>query len=154
MLFSENHDATALCDQLRDANAVTPDLIAEVIDVACRRYPSHGQTAKTARIEQLVDARAWTDVALALIDLELPAWQIRRIAYDGGEWHCALSRERELPDWLDQASEGRHADLSVALLCAFVEAQAANASLSQPSVPTVARRLKPLYEPVCCDNVA
>jgi hypothetical protein len=154
MLFSENHDATALCDQLRDANAVTPDLIAEVIDVACRRYPSHGQTAKTARIEQLVDARAWTDVALALIDLELPTWQIRRIAYDGGEWHCALSRERELPDWLDQASEGRHADLSVALLCAFVEAQAANASLSQPSVPTVARRLKPLYEPVCCDNVA
>jgi len=40
---------------------------------------------------------------LALIDLELPPWQVRRIAYDEGEWHCALSRQRELPDWLDQS---------------------------------------------------
>jgi len=154
MLFTETHDATALCDRLRDANAATPDLIAEVIDLACRRYPSPGQSAKTARIEQLIDARAWTDVALALIDLELPAWHVRRIAYDSGEWHCALSRQRELPDWLDQASEGRHADLTVALLCAFVEVQAASASSRQPSVPTTTRKLKPLCDPVCCDNFA
>ena len=154
MSFSENHDTTALCGRLRDARAVTPDLIADVIDLACRRFPTHGQTAKTARIEQLIDARAWTDVALALIELELPLWHVRRLAYDGGEWHCALSRERELPDWLDQAIEGRHADLTLALLCAFVEAQAVSTSLSQPSVPTVARNLQPLYDPVCCDNFA
>jgi hypothetical protein len=154
MSFSESHDATALGDQLREANAATPDLIAAIIDLACRRYPSHGQLAKTARIEQLIDARAWIDVALALIDLELPAWQVRRIAYDGGEWHCALSRERELPDWLDQAVEGRHSDLTLALLSAFVEAQAVSASRSRPGVPTVAYRLNPLYDPVCCDNFA
>ena len=154
MLFSESHEAAALCNRLRDAHAVTPELIAEVIDLACRRFPSQGQTVKTARIEQLIDAQAWTDIALALIDLELPLWQIRRLVYDSGEWYCALSRERELPDWLDQAIEGRHADLTVALLCAFVEAQAASASQSQPSVPTVARKLKPLYEAVRCDNFA
>jgi hypothetical protein len=153
-MFSENHDATSLRHQLRAATAVTPNLIAEFIDQACRRYPSRGQAAKTARIEQLIDARAWTDVALALIDLELPLWRIRRIAYDAGEWYCALSRQCELPDWLDQASEGRHADLTLAILSAFVEAQAASASPSQPSVPTVARKLNPLYDPLGCDNFA
>ncbi len=42
------------------------------------------------------------------MELELPLWQVRRIAYDEGEWHCALSRERELPDWLDAAVEARY----------------------------------------------
>ena len=95
----------------------------EVIGAACRRYPSIGQTEKTARLEQLIRTGAWTDAALALIDLELPLWQVRRLAYDDGEWHCALSRERELPDWLDQSIETRHADLALAILSAFVEAR-------------------------------
>ena len=81
--------------------------MAEFIGNACRRFPSAGQTEKTARIERLIRSGAWTDAALALLDLELPQWQLRRIAYDQGEWYCALSRQRELPDWLDQSIEGR-----------------------------------------------
>src|SRR5690348_5787668 len=53
---------------------------------------SLGQTEKTVRLAQLIESRAWTDAALALIDLELPFWQVRRLAYDDGEWYCALSR--------------------------------------------------------------
>ena len=86
----------------------------------------------------MIQLRAWTDAALALIDLELPLWQVRRIAYDEGEWHCALSRERELPDWLDQSIEARHTDLALAILSAFVEAQRISAPSSQTSVPVVA----------------
>jgi hypothetical protein len=41
------------------------------------------------------------DVALALIELELPLWHLRRIVYDGGEWYCALTRYAEPPEWLD-----------------------------------------------------
>src|ERR1700753_1451748 len=93
-------DATAFPESLRDAHAVTAALVSAVADSTCRRYPSTGQSTKTTRIERLIAAEAWTDAALALIDLELPQWQIRRLAYDEGEWHCALSRERELPDWL------------------------------------------------------
>jgi hypothetical protein len=152
MFLNEHHDPTAVGDRLRNARDVTPELIAEVIDLACRRFPSTGQTAKTAHIEQLIDARAWTDVALALIDLELPLWQIRRIAYDEGEWYCALSRERELPDWLDQSIEARHANLTVAILSAFVEVPRLTARESKPSVPEAPRKMNPLYEPVCCDN--
>ena len=95
---------------------------------------------QSARIERLIQSQAWTDAALALIDLELPQWQVRRLAYDDGEWYCALSRQRELPDWLDQSIETRHADLALAILSAFVEAQRVSAPSSRTSVPTAPRR--------------
>jgi hypothetical protein len=151
-LLSEHRDPLVLSDRLRDAHAVTPELMSEIADTACRRFPSMGQSEKTARIERLIASEAWTDAALALIDLELPLWQVRRIAYDEGEWYCALSRERELPDWLDRSIEVRHTDLALAMLGAFVEAQRIAAPSSRPSVPAVSRDAHPLYEPVCCDN--
>ena len=154
MLASENRDLAALGGRMLAATTVTPELVAEIIDLACRRLPSLGQPDKTGRIERLIDARAWTDVALALIEVELPLWHIRRIAYDAGEWHCALSRQRGLPDWLDEAIECRHADLTLAILCAFVEAEVVAASSSRPSVPLAPGTAGRLYDPMCCDNVA
>src|SRR5438132_8428744 len=150
LAFSEHHNAGELDDRLRDAHAVTSEVMAEVIGETCRRFPSAGQTGKIERIERLIQTGAWTDAALALIDLELPLWQVRRIAYDEGEWYCALSRERELPDWLDRSIEGRHADLPLAMLIAFVEVQRISAPLSRPSVPAVVTTS--FYEPICCDN--
>jgi hypothetical protein len=151
-LLSEHQNPGELNDRLRDAHSLTAELVSAVIGEACRRFPSMGQTEKTARIERLIGSEGWTDAALALIDLELPLWQVRRIAYDEGEWYCALSRECELPDWLDSSIEARHADLSLAILSAFVEAQRITAPSSRPSVPSVSRDANPLYEPVCCDN--
>lgn len=151
-LLSKIHETGDLSDRLRDADAATAELMSDVIAETCRRFPSVGQTDKTARIERLIGSKAWTDAALALIDLELPLWQVRRIAYDEGEWYCALSRELELPDWLDQSIEARHADLPLAILSAFVDARCATASASRTSVPTVPRNVTPIYDPVCCDN--
>jgi hypothetical protein len=151
-LLREHRDPLEIGDRLGAAHAVTAELMSAIVGAACRRFPSMGQADKTARIEQLIASEAWTDAALALIDLELPLWQVRRIAYDEGEWYCALSRERELPDWLDRSIEARHADLALAILSAFVEAQRLTAPSSRPSVPAVAREANPLYEPVCCDN--
>src|SRR6202140_4696912 len=134
-LLSEHRDPAELNDRLRDAHAVTADLMLEIIGETCRRFPSMGQTEKTARIERLMGSGAWTDAALALIDLELPLWQVRRIAYDEGEWYCALSRERELPDWLDRSVESHHEDLALAILGAFVDAQRFTAPSRRTSVP-------------------
>src|SRR5882757_10933544 len=153
-LLSGHRDSRELSDRLRDADAATADLVAEIIGETCRRFPSAGQSEKTTRIERLIQTGAWTDAALALIDLELPQWQVRRIAYDGGEWYCALSRQRELPDWLDQSIETRHADLALAILSAFVEAQRISSTPSRTSVPPVPQHAYPLYEPVCSDNFA
>jgi hypothetical protein len=152
--LSEPQTSTDLGDRLRDTYVVTADFLSDIIRQTCRRFPSTGQSGKTARVERLIQSGAWTDAALALIDLELPQWQVRRIAYDEGEWHCALSRQRELPDWLDQSAEAHHADLALALLSAFVEAQRISAPLSRHSVPAVRIDANPLYEPVCSDNFA
>jgi hypothetical protein len=143
LLFSEHHDE--LAGRLHDAPAVTADLISEVVGNPSRRLPS--------RIERLIDSCAWTDAALALLELELPHWQLRRLAYDDGEWHCALSRQRELPDWLDDRSvKSHHTDLALAILSAFVDVQCKAALSRKASVPAAPRAANPLYEPVCCDN--
>jgi hypothetical protein len=147
-----HQDLGELSERLRDAGEVNANLMAAVIGAACRRYPSLGQSEKTARVEQLVSTGAWTDAALALIDLELPMWQVRRLAYDDGEWYCSLSRERELPDWLDQSIEVRHADLSLAILGAFLEAQRISQNESRTSVPAVNRAALDFCEPVSVDN--
>jgi hypothetical protein len=145
LLLSEHRDG--LVDRLRDAPAVTADLISGVIGEPSRHLPS--------QIERLIQSGAWTDVALALLELELPHWQLRRLAYDDGEWHCALSRQRELPDWLDDRSiESHHADLAMAIMSAFLEAQRESAPADRTSVPAVSRAANPLYQPLSCDNFA
>jgi hypothetical protein len=151
-LLFENHPSSAAADRLRDTYAVSAELIADIIRETCRRFPSQSQTGKTARVERMIQCGAWTEAALALIDLELPQWQIRRLVYDDGEWHCAFSRQRELPDWLDQAIETRHADLALAILSAFVEAVRTISPASKTSVPAAPLALGGLYEPVCCDD--
>ncbi len=137
-------------DASADPAEVTAAVIAGVLGSSDRSLSHRRYADGAARIERLIRSGARIDAALALIALELPQWQLRRIAYDDGEWHCALSRTRELADWLDQCAEGRHADLALALLDAFVEAQRIATSSREPSV------LPPLtdamYEPMCCDN--
>jgi hypothetical protein len=152
-LPSEQQNTAELRERLRNADTVTADIMSEVIGQTCRRFPSLGQSEKSFRLERLLESGAWTDAALALIDLELPQWQLRRIAYDEGEWHCALSRQRELPDWLDSAIEARHADLALAMLSAFVEARRIATPTIQTSVPAVPQNANPMYEPMLCDNL-
>jgi hypothetical protein len=144
-------DPTGLSDRLGDAKAVTPKLMSDLVAAICRRFPSIGASETTARIKDLIQHGAWTDAALALVDLELPLWQVRRIAYDEGEWYCALSRERELPDWLDRSVEARHTDLALAILRALIEAQQISSPSIQTSVPvTMPAGMR--YEPVNPDH--
>ena len=144
-------DPADLSDRLGDANAVTPKLMSELAASVRRPFPSFGQAEKNARIRELIQLRAWTEAALALIDLELPLWRVWRIAYDEGEWYCALSRERELPDWLARSVEARHPDLALAILSALIEAW----RISSPSMqtgPMVSLQGAELYERVNPDH--
>lgn len=153
-LLREHHDPGHLSDRLRAAHAVTAELMSDVLAEACRRFPSMRRNQKTARIERLIGSEGWTDAALALIDLELPQWQVRRIAYDEGEWHCALSRQRELPDWLDQSIEAHHEDLALAIVAAFLDARHVAAPRTRTSVPTVPGDADLRCVALCCDNFA
>jgi hypothetical protein len=149
-----DHDPVELADLVREAPELTAALLREVVAKACQRVTLIRQDGRSARIERLIAAGATADAALALVGLELPNWQVRRLAYDGGEWHCALSRERELPDWLDQAVEARHADLALAIVSAFIEARQALSPASRPSVPAVGQKAPLQCIPMCCDNFA
>lgn len=152
-MLSFEQDLGALGSRMREASQPSPELLNEIVGAACRRLPSLDQGAKTAHIQRLIASASWIDAALALIDFELPLWRVRRLSYDSGEWYCALSRERELPDWLDQCLETRHADLALAILCAFVEAQRISKPERRASVPAV-ERTSTFYEPLCVDNLS
>src|ERR1700739_4452200 len=78
-----------LTDRLRDSPAVTASLVHDVIDTVCRHHFHPGQAGKIARIERLIADEAWAEIALALIDFELPQWRLRRLAHGGGEMERA-----------------------------------------------------------------
>lgn len=152
-ILLEQTFSTTLGDRLRDACGVTAEFLSDIIKETCRRFPSES-SARSARLEQLIQSQAWTDAALALTDLELPQWQVRRLVYDDGEWHCSLSRQRALPDWLDQPIETRHADLALSILSAFVEARRIGAPSERTVVPGASQRVSTTYELLCTDNFA
>ncbi len=118
MLFRPEHAQRLdhVMNMLRDGKPPA-ELISSTTNV-CERVIS---SRDSPHIKELIHAGAWTDAALTLLAVELPAWKLRRLAYDEGEWYCAISHERELPEWLDGAIETRHADLFTAILKAVVE---------------------------------
>ena len=140
--------------KIRDADSVTAELLSEVIWEVCSRLPSVRRTKDFQRIEQYIQPGAWTDAVLALLALELPQWQVRRLVYDAGEWHCALSRQRELPDWVDQPVETSHPDLSLAILSALVDVQRVGALPTVTASVPAFSHMEPLFMPFCCDNFA
>ncbi|HYB05470.1 MAG TPA: hypothetical protein VED02_01870 [Methyloceanibacter sp.] len=154
MLFDPKYEPLdALEDRLRRAHALTPDLISNVIADACTRLPAMKRAGKAARIDQLIEAGAWDDAALALIELELPAWKLRRLIYEDGKWLCCLSRQPNLPVALDDTADASHEVLPLAILSAFVEARrkaSATRETSFQRVPPVRRRTSGYA--ICCDN--
>jgi hypothetical protein len=112
-----------LTQRLRVAASLTPDLIADVVSHACARLPALEKAGRTAQIDRLIEASAWSDVALALIEIELPMWKLRRLIYEDGEWFCSLSKEPNLPVQFDDTADARHDVLPLAILSAFVEAR-------------------------------
>jgi hypothetical protein len=141
-----------IIDRLDRADELSADLWAEIVSGACVRAASMTATPILARLKKCATDGAWVDAALALIDVELASWKVRRIVYDDGEWHCALSRERYLPEWLDCAVEATHCDLALALIRVALEAMRETPSRvgRRKAVTPVGR--DDGREFVCCDN--
>ena len=144
----------ALAGQVRAADAATSDLLARIVAGTARRLWTPSEAANAVQLHDLIEAGALTQAALSLIELELPLWKLRRIAYDEGEWHCAMSRQRELPEWLDQAVEARHASLTLAILGAYIETVGQIELSRERSRPSVPQTRAEQYEPLYCENFA
>jgi hypothetical protein len=146
-----------LQDQLRRAQVVTSDLMSKVVTGACTRTKTPGGAAKAARIDRLIELEAWTEAALALVELELPRWKLRRLVYDDGAWLCSLSKEWNLPDWLDDSAEARRELLPLAILSAMITARQSgepSPALAPVSVPQCRAVTSAPIETMCCDNFA
>ncbi|MCR6733431.1 MAG: hypothetical protein NVV83_04765 [Afipia sp.] len=138
-----------LAEQVRAAHRASTDLVSAIASEVSHDG-ANGSAPVSINIERLIAAGAWTDTALALITRELPQWKLRRLAYDDGEWHCVLSPQRELPEWLDDGTETRHENLSLALFLGLVEA--ARRQPVRTSTPTTPRIRITQLDAICCDN--
>jgi hypothetical protein len=137
---------------LRRAPAPTDALIQSLIRATCTRLPNL-RKVETTRIARLIEAGAFIDAALAIVACELPQWQLRRLAYDAGEWHCALSREPHMPEVLDDSADGHHENAALAILDAFLEARRHTLAVREQA-RTVPQVRPTTGQVVCVDNFA
>jgi hypothetical protein len=155
MLFNPKHEMSLerLEREARLAPTPTHDLLSKITCSACPRLQLLRSTGKPIQVDRSIEAGAWTDAAIALIKVELPGWQLRRLVYEDGEWLCSLSRQPNLPIERDDPADASHEVLALAILCAFVEALRRIAR--ERKTPTATLQVKPGEEqPVSCDNFA
>jgi hypothetical protein len=154
-LFDPNHaeHLRELQEQIYRARTITPVLIADVISLACPRLQAQQRTA-AATVIHLVEAGASVDATLAVLELELPQWKLRRVIYDDGEWHCSLSKHIGVPAELDDMAEGEHESLPLAILSAFIEARRHRVSAAQNRPESVPQIRPTQGYAICCDNFA
>ena len=143
--MSINHDQVDRLDRMNErvhrASAACVELFSEVVATACDRLPVLSRLGRTAAVKQLIGLQAWTDAALALIELELPQWKVRRLAFEDGQWLCSLSEQVNMPLELDNTVDASHAVLPLAILSALIEVRCRAAAVMKapPTVPLIRR---------------
>lgn len=140
--------------RIRSASAVTADLVSDLVAAACRRLPVLEEAGTVTRIRDLMAAGAWTDLALALVEIGAPGWSLRRLVLDDGRWLCSLSRQANFPAWLDETADGSHEVLPLAILSALVEAQRHPAEPAPQPAPVASADAARPANAIVCDNFA
>ena len=136
--------------ELADLSPAAASMFA-AIAAGSRVHPPIGSVSRSKRLASVAEAGAWTDAALALVELELPRWHVRRLEHDGSEWYCTLSLYPRMPREFDDAVDGRGPLLPLAILDALLEAHRrlpGEAYSRPPDSPESTRT-----EAVWCDNV-
>jgi hypothetical protein len=149
---AEQIDFDRLDQELRLATAAGSVLVREIIEQVGARTALLRRSGRPIRVNRLIEFGAWTEAALALIDLELPGWTVRRLVHENGEWLCSLSRQPNIPIAFDDVVETGHEALPLAILRAVVEACRRRTIASAEPISSV-----PLVRPkfglsLCCDN--
>jgi hypothetical protein len=142
-----------LARRIQLAAAPDRDLVSAIM-TSCVRVRALKAAAQARQLERSLNAGAWTEAAIALVELEVPAWTMRRLEQDDGMWFCALSRSPGLPAEFDGMIQTTHESMPLAILAALLEAQrttkTARASPCRPP-PAPGDRRNDGYR-ICCDN--
>lgn len=149
MHIPQSAETDHLDAQLQAANVATEHLFRQVMESAGERFSTLRQMGKIAQVDRLRAVGAFTAAALALLDIELPNWKLRRVVLENDEWLCSLSRQPGVPIEFDDTAEARHTVLSLALLRALLAARLRNGTelISLPSDTQIGPST--LF---CCDN--
>ena len=154
MFLHQTHRASEdLRRQICRLDAVTGDLASTVLDCALAHCGAPNRAERAQRIRELIAAMAWTDAALAMVELARSR-AVRRLSRDDGEWRCAIGSQWPVPEWLDDVVEFSHPVLPLAILGALIEALARSRaeSTSTASVPQCRSDLVDSIPAVSCDN--
>jgi hypothetical protein len=144
-----------LRDALSGAPAASAELTSAALDVMAARCALPDRAGRTQRIRALIDTQAWTDAALAIVDLDRSR-TVRQISHDEGEWSCRIGSRWAVPDWLDDSALFLHRALPLAILGALLEsvAQRHEAAVPATSVPSSGSPRGHSIPAVACDNYA
>jgi DNA-binding transcriptional LysR family regulator len=117
-----NDRVSGLRRRLSAARSITDSLAYEVIEATCPRYPNARMLSAYNQLRRLIGVGAWLDVAVLLIDLRIPGWQVRHIYYEDGRWVCVMS-----PRWAPATGLGKfcaagHHLIELAVMAAFIDA--------------------------------
>jgi hypothetical protein len=112
-----------LNDRVRRVRAVSADLMLHLIEATSAHLPEMNGTRKAAVVHRLIKCRARTNAALALLEIELPQWKLRRLVFEDGKWLCSLSRQINMPPALDDGVEATHSVMPLAILGAVASPQ-------------------------------
>jgi hypothetical protein len=110
---------------------------------------------KILRANRLTRVGAWIDATLAVLDLELPSWKLRRIQFEDGLWICSLSQRPQSPLQHDDMAEAQNEELRLAIVGAMVEAHRLSVP-RRPRATKIAPQLncKSTGIPLDCDDFA
>lgn len=146
------HKDTEVVDpsKLLDSSPTAASMFAAIAG-GSKVYPPIGSVPRHARLARVTKAGAWTDAALALVELELPRWHVRRLEQDGDGWYCTLSRYPRAPREFDDAIDGQGSSLPLAILDALLEGRRRLLREAYPKAP--ADRESAPTEVVWCENV-
>jgi hypothetical protein len=142
-----------LRDALDGASAPAADLLSSALDLMSTHCALPDRADRARRIRALIDAQAWIDAALAIVDLDR-SHAVRQISHDDGEWSCRIGSRWAIPDWLDNSVQFTHRVLPLAILGALLDARAQSEEAVAPatSVPLSRSGRGYAIPAVSCDN--
>jgi hypothetical protein len=153
MSFALNYGSPldALQHDIYRAKTITPGLVENIVARSCPRFKAQHPGTK-AKVSRLIESGAFVDATVALIELELPGWKLRRLLWNDDIWHCLLSKEPALPIELGEAAVGIHTVLPLAILGAFVEARSFLLAARENRSGFIPQVQLADGHALCCDN--
>ena len=148
---ADSQDPAMLSHPNTNSSASASMSIADYLAVQCQQANAPGSRDRVERILQLAQTGAWTEAALALLELEQPEWTLRRLVHADGQWLCSLTRRPDLPIELDDAAEAHNAILPLAILGALAETREKDSFKRATRATGVNADRREAFVP-CCDN--